>query len=147
MLRIDREVFDFCLAFRSPAVTLLMMLITILGEELMVLIAAALFSVISYTRSREYFPGVLLTIVGLSSIATNRSAKRIFMTVRPPLKYMVIPLTDPGFPSAHAMNSLAVYNIRFCTCQYSEWSFLWGYAKKPKLRRTEPQPLGLQTRQ
>ncbi len=109
MMRIDREVLAFCLAHRSGAATLLMMSVTILGEEPVVLTAAALYGVISYARSRESVPGILLAIVGISSIVANRFAKGIFLTPRPPLKYMVIPLIDPGFPSAHAMNALSVY--------------------------------------
>jgi undecaprenyl-diphosphatase len=86
-----------------------MMLITLLGEEPVVLIAAALFGFVSYVRSGEYLTGIIPGVAGIISIVSNRVAKRVFMSPRPPLRYMVIPLADPGFPSAHAMNSLSVY--------------------------------------
>lgn len=107
--RLDFIVFRYLALHRHPGVVIAMLAITVFGEEAVVFCAALLFGLLSYFRARRSNSIVLSVGVCACSIALNKIAKSFFMRTRPPLHDMVIPLTDPGFPSAHAMNATSVY--------------------------------------
>ncbi|HSK47332.1 MAG TPA: phosphatase PAP2 family protein [Coriobacteriia bacterium] len=108
VLRFDTEVSAAIQSLRSPALTVVMYVITFLGGTVVVSVAVGVIFGLLWRRGRR-FDAVYAGVVVIVGAVLSTFMKGLFDRPRPPIENAIITLPESfSFPSGHTMGSLCL---------------------------------------
>ncbi|HEU5471082.1 MAG TPA: phosphatase PAP2 family protein [Actinophytocola sp.] len=106
----DTAVLTFMIANRSTAGTAVMFVVTTLGGTLAMSVAALL-AAAWLSRRRAWSQATLVLLAGIGAFVLLPLTKHLIDRSRPPPGAQLVLMTNPAFPSGHALGSLAVIGV------------------------------------
>ncbi|TRO67511.1 phosphatase PAP2 family protein [Christiangramia sabulilitoris] len=115
LARLDDEVTQFIISFRTPALTEYFIFMTKAGDLYGYLIVVGIYLLISKLILKKWKYVIQTSLVLILATASNVMLKRFINRARPGIEHMVS-VETLSYPSGHAMSAMAFYGFLIYLC-------------------------------
>ena len=106
----DREITDYVISYRSPALTQYFLAVTHIGDAYGYMVVVGLCAIISRVFFKRWKQVLQVTLVLLLASISNMILKRFIDRARPSIEHLVT-VETLSYPSGHAMSAMAFYGF------------------------------------